>query len=254
MCSDRVMVPYDPARATRVYTDGGPEGAQATVAQLYQHDQAGPQWRPVAHTARAWTDPERRYSQIEKESNALLTGIASNKMYLLGVPFEAVVDHKPLVPLYNNPKRPKQMRIDRHRMKLSAYNFKLIHMAGDKIPCDYGSRTGCPRRKEYSKQEEAEWEVEDDTEIYVNKVMEEQLPDAVTKEILQQETAKDKTLTMLIEDIHRGVCRNSLTRFSQVFDELTVMDGMVVRGDQLVIPEELQPIVVQLLRLSLIHI
>ena len=129
MCSDRVMVPYDPARATRVYTDGGPEGAQATVAQLYQHDQAGPQWRPVAHTARAWTDPERRYSQIEKGSNALLTGIASNKMYLLGVPFEAVVDHKPLVPLYNNPRRPKQMRIDRHRMKLSAYNFKLIHMA-----------------------------------------------------------------------------------------------------------------------------
>ena len=53
----------------------------------------------------------------------------------------------------------------RHRMKLSAYNFKLIHIAADKIPCDYGSRTGCPMRKEYSKQEEAEWEVEDDTEI-----------------------------------------------------------------------------------------
>ena len=38
-------------------------------------------------------------------------------------------------------------------------------------------------------QEEAEWEVEDDTEIYVNKVKQEQLPDAVTREMLQQETA-----------------------------------------------------------------
>ena len=127
-------------------------------------------------------------------------------------------------------------------MKLSAYNFKLIHMAGDKIPCDYGSRTGCPMWKAYSKQEEAEWEVEDDTEIYVNKI----IPDAVTREMLQKETVKDKTLSMLMEDIHRGVCRNSLTRYSQVFDELTVMEGMVVRGDQLVIPEELEPIVVQL--------
>ena len=49
-----------------------------------------------------------------------------------------------------------------------------------------------------------------------------------------------------MEDIHKGVCRNSLTRYIQVFDELTVMHGMVVRGDQLVIPVELQPIVVQL--------
>ena len=44
----------------------------------------------MAHTARAWTEPEKRYSQIEKESNAMLTGIASNKMYLLGKQFEAV--------------------------------------------------------------------------------------------------------------------------------------------------------------------
>ena len=33
LCSDRVMVPYDLKRETRLYTDGGQEGAQATVAQ-----------------------------------------------------------------------------------------------------------------------------------------------------------------------------------------------------------------------------
>ena len=246
LCSDKVMVPFDPARSTRLYSDGGPEGGQATVAQLYQHERAGPQWRPVAHTARAWTDPERRYSQIEKESNALLTGIASNKMYLLGVPFEAVVDHKPLLPLYNSPRRPKQMRIDRHRMKLAAYNFKVVHMAGDKIPCDYGSRTGCPKTKKYTKQEKEELEVEYDTEIYVNRVVEEQLPEAVTREMLKKATAKDKTLNILMEDIQKGYCRKSLTRYTQIFDELAIVDGMVVRGEQLVIPEELQAIVVQL--------
>ena len=246
MCSDRVMVPFDPARRTRLYTDSGPEGGQATVAQLYQHKQAGEQWRPVAHTARAWTEPEKRYSQIEKESNALLTGTVSNKMYLLGVPFEAVVDHKPLVPLYNNPRRPKQMRIDRHRMKLAAYNFKVMHMPGDKIPCDYGSRTGCPKPKKYTKQEMEELEVEDDTEIYVNRLVEEQLPEAVTREMLKKATARDRTLTMLMDDIRQGGCRKSLTRYTQIFDELTIVDGMVVRGDKLVIPEELQAIVVQL--------
>ena len=132
------MVPYDPTRDTRLYSDGGPEGAQATVAQRYDHPEKGEQWRPVAHTARAWTDCEKRYSQIKKESNALLTGITSNKTYLLGVNFEAVVDHKPLLPLYNNPKRPKQMRVDRHRMKLAGYRFHVSHVSGEKNPCDYG--------------------------------------------------------------------------------------------------------------------
>ena len=43
LCSDRVMVPYDVTRKTRVYTDGGPEGCQATVAQEYIHESAGAQ-------------------------------------------------------------------------------------------------------------------------------------------------------------------------------------------------------------------
>ena len=246
MCSDRVMVPFDPDRNTRLYSDGGPEGAQATVAQLYQHEREGPQWRPVAHTSRAWTETEKRYSQIEKESNALLTGIVTNKMYLLGKEFEAVVDHKPLLPLYNTPRRPKQMRIDRHRMKLAAYNFKVVHMPGNQIPCDYGSRAGCPKGRELTEREREDWEVDDDTEIFVNRLVEEQLPPAVTRGMLREACRKDKTIKMLMEDIAKGECRKSLTRYSQVFQELTILDGMVVRGNQLVIPEELQPIVVQL--------
>ena len=102
--SDRMMVPFDPARDTSLYSDGGSEGCQATVAQRYNHPSEGTQWRPVAHTARNWTKPEKHYSQIEKESNALMTGIASNRMYLLGQYFKAVVDHKPLLPLYNTEK------------------------------------------------------------------------------------------------------------------------------------------------------
>ena len=41
LSGDRVMVPYDPARKTRVYSDSGPEGTQATVAQLYHHPERG---------------------------------------------------------------------------------------------------------------------------------------------------------------------------------------------------------------------
>ena len=42
---------------------------------------------------------------------------------------------------------------------------------------------------------------------------------------------------MLKEDIREGQCRNSLHKYSQVFGELAEVDGMVVRGEQLVIPK-----------------
>ena len=35
LCSDTVLVSYDPARFTRVYVDHGPEGVASTVAQRY---------------------------------------------------------------------------------------------------------------------------------------------------------------------------------------------------------------------------
>ena len=126
---------------------------------------------PVAHTARAWTAPEMNYSQIEKESNALHSGVVSNKMYLLGRPFVGMVDHRPLLPLYNTPRRPKQMRVDRHRIKLAGYNFRLEHVSGAKTPCDYGTRAGCPKAREYTKQEQEEWGVETDDEIFVNRLI-----------------------------------------------------------------------------------
>ena len=103
-----------------------------------------------------------------------------------------------------------------------------------------------PKERALTEREKEELQVDDDTEIYVNRVVEDQLPPAITREVLQQATAKDKTLSWLMEDITRGECRAALTRYTQVFDELMVVDGMVVRGERLVIPEELQASVVQL--------
>ena len=80
------------------------------------------------------------------------------------------------------------MSLPSQQWKLAAYDFKVVHMAGDKIPCDYGSRGGCPNSKEYTEEEKEKFGVEDDLEVYVNRVMEEQLPPAVTRDILKEAT------------------------------------------------------------------
>ena len=45
------------------------------------------------------------------------------------------------------------MRVDQHRMKLAGYSFTIFHISGEKSPCGYSSRYGCPPHKEHSEQE-----------------------------------------------------------------------------------------------------
>ena len=58
------------------------------------------------------------------------------------------------------------------------------------------------------------------------------MPAAVTRKMLRKATEADTQLQMLKEDIMEGKCRNSLHRYSQIFAELAVVDGLVVRGEQ----------------------
>ena len=67
LSSDRVMVPYEVGRPTRLDSDSSPVGTQATVSQQYSHPEQGNTWRPVNHMARACNKTERGNSQIERE-------------------------------------------------------------------------------------------------------------------------------------------------------------------------------------------
>jgi len=113
LCSDRVLVPFDTSLRTRVYVDSSFAGTQATVAQEHVND--GKEcWRPVNHTSRPWTSTESDYSQIERESNGILTAMHMNRMYTLGTHIEVVTDHAPLLPIYasdTNKQRPLRVTI-----------------------------------------------------------------------------------------------------------------------------------------------
>ena len=65
-------------------------------------------------------------------------------------------------------------------------------------------------KDEAAKQEQGE---EDDTEVYVNRLIQDQLPQAITRKMLRKETAKDETLKMLVEDVKFGKCRPALHRY-----------------------------------------
>ena len=64
-------------------------------------------------------------------------------------------------------------------------------------------RVETPRREDRRR----DLEGEEDTELYVNRLVEDLLPQAITRKILRKATAKDRQMKMLVEDIKIGKCR-----------------------------------------------
>ena len=241
LCSDRVLVPYDTRLNTRLYVDTSHIGTQATVAQCHIIN-SEKFWRPVNHTSRAWTSAESGYGQVERESNGILTGMHMNKMYTLGTYVQVVTDHQPLIPIYNSPNKPKQLRVDRHRTKLLPFQYDVVYEPGKETPCDYGSRHP-PECAKFNEQQIKEWCIETGTDIYVNRVLEEILPQAITLDILRRASSKDKMVQLLISYIktqNKSDCKKHLKPYYGIFDELTEVNGVNLRGSQIVIPESLQ--------------
>ncbi len=132
---------YDPNLKTEVVCDGSPVGISAT---LVQYDAKTQKLRVVTCASRSLTDVERRYGQIERESLAIQYGCLRNEIYLLGREFEVITDHKPLVSLYTSPRRPGPFRVERMRLKIQGFSFKVVYQPGKLNTADYTSRQPLP--------------------------------------------------------------------------------------------------------------
>ncbi|XP_068684306.1 uncharacterized protein [Montipora foliosa] len=135
-----VLIPYKLGRDTMVICDGGPTGLGGGLFQKTEHG-----YQPVHFVSRSLTDTEKRYSQIEREALAAEFTTTRLHMYLMGAPhFQLATDHKPLLPLFNNPNAKLPPRIERIVMKMQNLDFTAIHIPGKSNMTDYLSRHPLP--------------------------------------------------------------------------------------------------------------
>jgi flagellar biosynthesis protein FlhB len=74
------------------------------------------------------------------------------------------------------------------------------------------------------------------------------IPQAIGKEELKKKVEEDPTLQRLSECIEKGRMGNSadIIAYRQFFSELTLVDGLVMRGERIVIHEKLQKQMIQI--------
>jgi len=226
-----VLKYYSPNEPIVVSVDASAKGLGAVLMQDN---------RPVAYASKALTPTEQRYAQIEKETLAIVFGMDKFKNMVYGRKDVTVeTDHKPLENIFKKPLHQVPMRIQKMMLKLQPYEFTVVWKPGKQIPvADALSRYYLP---EYGKK------LMNDDEM-VCQCITEIIPFSQPRQKqLREETAKDSVLVKLSDIIMNGWPENKhelpacIHPYWEYRDELTVYDGVVFRGDRVVIPQAMRP-------------
>ncbi|XP_063077523.1 uncharacterized protein K02A2.6-like [Engraulis encrasicolus] len=239
LSSPTVLAQYCLHRETIVAADASSFGLGGVLSQKQQSGE----WRPVAFISRSMTDTERRYAQIEKEALALTWACERFQSYLIGKDFLIQTDHKPLISLLGSRALDDlPPRILRFRLRLLRFTYTIEHVPGKKlVTADALSRA--PIQAPPTPEDK---QLEEDVCVSINTIME-HLP-ASEQRLVQIRAAQDaddvcKRLKCMVQT---GWPRNKkalppqLQLYWQYQQDLLVADGLLMKGERLVIPATLQ--------------
>ena len=228
---------FDVKKRTRVAADASATGIGAVLEQLdFQN-----QWKPVQFASRSLTNCEKRYSNIEREALGITWACERFRDFLVGGDhFIILTDHKPLITLFGKkPLDELTPRIQRFRMRLLPFAFRMEHVAGkDFYVPDLLSRT----TRETEDQEGADVMERDEIEYYVNTVGAPNVSDVRLHALLQAQKT-DEVISRVKEYVINGWPRKvewMLGAYRKFRNDLWVKEEMLMFKRRVVVPRALQ--------------
>lgn len=214
--------------------------------------------KPVHFASKALTAAEYNYAQIEKELLAICWGFEKFHTYLYGrSDITVITDHKPLVKLREKPLFQLSPRLQAMCMKLRQHTFELIHKPGKEIPVpDCMSRMYCGTESNDDTFLNYAFlatclsslaQSDDPVQVDLGEV---RSTNAITQAKLLEvkgETVKDDVLQKLISVIQSPRYPKKMTDldpdvrpYYPILHELSVENGVVYKGERVVIPGTLR--------------
>ena len=208
--------------------------------------------RPVAYGSKALTETEKNYSQIEKEMLAIVFGLKKFHTYVYGrndVTIET--DHLPLVRIFEKPLHQVPLRLQKMRMAVQQYDFKIVGKSGKDIPvADALSRAYLPATEARLLSDV------NHANIFAVEVRGLTAFSEKKQEEVQMKTKADPVLQELIKIMRSGWPNNrqdvaqEVRKFWDSREEMSVLDGIVFKGDRVVIPETMQQEILKIIHAS----
>jgi transposase InsO family protein len=237
LTSGRVLRYFDVRKPLLISVDASSKGLGAAAIQNNG---------VIAYASRALTTTEQKYAQIEKEMLAVVYGLTKFHKLAYGksdVTIES--DHKPLESLLKKAMNAAPMRIQRMRLKLEPYTFDLVHVSGKTIGlADCLSRNPMPGTNTDVTMDEELMVCRADTLAYK------------WHDRIEEATTSDEDMSTLKRVIFHGwpADKSSLPAAAKPFwdvrDQLSTYNGVIFKGERIVIPSSLRGEILRLLHSS----
>ncbi|XP_015747378.1 PREDICTED: uncharacterized protein K02A2.6-like [Acropora digitifera] len=223
---------------TELIVDASPVRQGEVLTQVTAHGGTN----IIAYASRSLTDRESRYRQTEREALAVVWGIEHFHLYLYGSSFKVIADHKPSETIFNNPTCKATARLERLQLRLQPCKTKIIYKPGADNPADYMTRHTDPKQSQNFSHLSR-------VDAYINFVTTYVVPPAVTLQEVKDATAADETLQNLARVITNQRWHEvgkDVSQYQQIKLELSISNGVILRGTRIVVPEKLQSQMVML--------
>ena len=216
-----ILAYYSPDQPITIQCDASKSGLGAVLLQKGQ---------PLSYVSRALTATEQRYAQIEKEALAICFALERFHQYTFGQRVTVESDHKPLQAIVKKPLHKAPRRLQGMLMRMLHYDIDITWIKGqDMHLADMLSRAYLPTTT-------------GSTEFgVVNVVQSLSMGDERIKE-LQAHTNSDEVLQIVKKVVHEGWPERkadlpeAAKPYFNIRDELSVQDGLMFRGERVVVP------------------
>ena len=218
---------FDLQAETTIRTDASIKGLGAV---LLQHGQ------PMCYASKALTDTEQRYSNIERETLGQLWGLERFHYFIYGKHCTVNTDHKPLEAIFKKKLSSCPERLQGFVLRELKYDITVKYVTGAGVPIADALSRVSPQVASPNQL----------PQLDVHHVTKTIPATAARLQQIREETANDPILSKLLEVVQNGwpdkreKCPQVLHDYWNFREELTIEDGILLKGNRIIIPTTLK--------------
>ena len=226
-----VLAYFDPGKPITLQVDASQHGVGGALFQ---------EGRPIAFAPKSLSKAEEKYAQIERELYAILFGCKRFHQYVYRHKIMVQTDHKPLENITKKPLALAPPRLQRMLLQLQRYDLEVHHVPGKNIPVvDVLSRKFMPA-------ETVDQSV-GDLDVQIHSIISNLPVSDIKMEQIRLATSEDTQMHDLQTVIQEGWpqrrqnCKKSILDCWNFRDELSTIDGIILKGQKIFVPKSLRP-------------
>ena len=264
ICQETLLAYYDKDKAVFIEVDASGQGLGAVLLQgniLEEELLASPQTegrylsfrnrlKPIAFASKSLSDAETRYSNIERELLGVVWAVEHFHHYTFANKINIISDHKPLHPLFSGKSLVScSPRTARLLLKIVDKDIRFYYQNGPTMHISDALSRLPTHNTTSGNQQEVQG-----LKVSISEVS--PVQSNVSFNQLKEHTSKDQVMQQMLEYVMKRWprmqkdCIEQLRAYHTFKEEISTIDGLLFKGQRLIVPSALRSKVLQVLHRS----